>query len=194
MPKPDRETADNGFRATLSTRIAALRKQHGLSVTALAAAADVSPGFISQVERGQALPSIATLVRIAAALGVRVGELFDTPAPVGRILRRAERTGYAYPNSGLRDEVISSDHDGRLEVLVAYVAPGGGTGGEPYVHGAATEFVLVLDGRIELWIGDEVHHLEKGDTLTFPGTMPHGYLNRWDEPAELLWAMTRASY
>ena len=65
----------------LGERIRQLRTGRGLSVRTLAATTGFSPSFISQVEHGQVSPSIASLERIATALGVTLGGLFHAVSP-----------------------------------------------------------------------------------------------------------------
>jgi uncharacterized cupin superfamily protein len=93
----------------------------------------------------------------------------------------------------LRDEVVSSDPSGQIEVIVAHVAPGGGTDGA-YTHGADIEMVLVVKGSILLTLGDNRVTLSEGDALTFSGNVPHGYTNTSAETAELVWVMTPAAF
>lgn len=191
------ETIDDdlpALRSTLGQKVRMLRKQRHLSTRALADAAGVTSGFVSQLENGHAMPSVATLLRMAEALEVRVGDLFDTPAARRQIIRRAERRRFDYPQLGVSDELISADPNEHLEVLMGYIDPGGGSGAELYTHGADTEFVLVLAGEIILLLGDERHHLETGDAVTFGGDIPHGYVNEGREVAQLLWVMTPLSY
>jgi transcriptional regulator with XRE-family HTH domain len=184
----------SNVRGSLSQKIRDLRQQRGLTLRALAADAGVTSGFISQLENGVVMPSLATLLRIAAALDVRIGDLFDAPATPGRILHRDERVRFDYPSLGVRDEILSADAKERLEVLMGYIEPGGGSGEELYTHGADSEFVLVVEGAIELHLGDETFVLEEGDSITFSGDVPHGYTNSGETTAQLLWVMTPVSY
>lgn len=198
-PRPDDRDVESdpdisAVRGSLGQTIRELRQQRRLSGRALAKQARVTSGFISQLENGLVTPSLATLLRIASALDVRIGELFTTPIATGQVLRRHERTHFDYPDLGVRDEIISSDPSEKLEVLLGCIAPGGGSGGELYTHGADTEFVLVLEGTIELHLAQDTYILEEGDSITFSGDIPHGYANSTDETTRLLWVMTPVSY
>lgn len=199
-PKAEQVVSDgNGDLAStrhgLSQRIRALREARRLSVTTLAGAAGVSPGMVSQIEHGQATPSVATLVGIANALGVKVGELFeDERSPNGNVVRRADRAAVDYPDLGVRDETLSADPTGRLQVLHSIIDPGLDSGAAPFVHGSDAECVLVLEGEITITLADTSVRLEQGDTVTFPGDVPHGFLNEGTETAHLVWIITPASY
>jgi transcriptional regulator with XRE-family HTH domain len=194
--RPSAEPAGESLpelRRTLGGRVRAARTQRGLSTRALAAATSLSPGFVSQLENGHVMPSVGTLVAIATALEIRVADLFATAPVAHGVLRRAERVAYE-ANPGVRDEVISLDPSERLEVVIGTIAPGASSGDELYSHGADTEFVLVQRGTIDILLGDETVTLAEGDAVTFAGDVPHGYVNRSDEPVEVVWVMTPATY
>lgn len=159
-----------------------------MSGRALAQTIGVSSGFISQVEMGDTTPSVANLVRIAQALDVQVGDLFDSPRPAGTVLRDAERQPYVYPDIGITEERLCVHP--QLEVVIVTLDPGGSTGAEAFTHGTEVEFVHVLRGEATILLNDDEHVLRAGDSVRFPGTVPHGCCNRSDEPAQVLWAIT----
>jgi transcriptional regulator with XRE-family HTH domain len=181
-------------RRTIGRRIAALREERGLSVRALGEEAAVTGGFISQVENGHVMPSVASLVRIAMALGVHVGDLFEHPAARGEVRRPGERTVYRYDEHGVLDEVISDDPTGEVQVLHTRIEPNGGTGDVVFTHGTRVEVVYVLSGELELGLADKRLTLAAGDSVTFSGEIPHGVWNRSAEPAEAMWIAAPARY
>src|SRR5690348_15705448 len=108
-------------------RLRTLRQQRRLSTRALAAAVGFTPGFISQVELGQASPSIASLERIAAALGVTLGQFFQDeaePAPtvVRAHERRVLRSGWSHAEVALLSPAAGADG---FEALLIALEPGG---------------------------------------------------------------------
>jgi transcriptional regulator with XRE-family HTH domain len=187
-------SADDLHAIQIGRTIREVRSQRSMSAKALAAASGVTPAMISQVENGATSPSIATLLRIAGALNVTVGELFDQQLPVGRVMRVPDRVLLDYPDSGVRDEIISADPTGRLQVFWCELEPGAGSGDEPLEHGSEMEFALVLEGRAVITIGMESVTLERGETATFSGHAPHGYRNDIDGRTILLWVTTPASF
>ena len=58
-------------------------------------------------------------------------------------------------------------------MILSTIEPGGGTGDEAYTHDSDEEVVIVLEGRLELWVGDEHHLLEAGDAITYSSRLPH---------------------
>ena len=65
-------------------------------------------------------------------------------------------------------------------MILSTIEPGGGTGDEPYAHDSDEEVVIVLEGRLELWVGDEHHLLEAGDAVTYSSRLPHRNRNTGD--------------
>jgi transcriptional regulator with XRE-family HTH domain len=188
VPAVDEESAE------LGPRVRALRTRLGMTARDLATATDLSPGFISQLERGLTNPSVATLLRICRVLNVQIGDLFTETKATRRLVRRSERAVYVVSEAGFEEARISVDPRGLVELVWSRINPGGGTGDELLVHGSETECVYVLRGSVDVVVGDEVYHLDEGDCVTLPGDLPHGCANRGSEPAELLWVTAPAVY
>jgi transcriptional regulator with XRE-family HTH domain len=178
----------------LGARIRTLRLARGATLRELATRAGVTESFLSQVERGVASPSIASVHRIARALDHTIAELFTADQPVGRVVRRADRRRVAYPGLGAVDEFLTGSADGRLQVILSTVEPGGGTGEEAYAHESDEEIVVVLEGRLELWVGSEHYDLGTGDAITYPSRVPHRNANPGPDVARILFCMTPPSY
>jgi transcriptional regulator with XRE-family HTH domain len=178
----------------LGPRIRALRQARNITLRELAARAGVTESFLSQVEREVTSPSIASVQRIARALDLAIAELFIESVPSGRVVRRSERRRIAYPGLGAVDEFLTSDMNGRLQVIVSTIEPGGGTGDEPYAHESDEEVVIVLAGRLELWVADEHHLLEEGDSITYSSRLPHRNVNPGEGPAVVLFCVTPPSF
>jgi transcriptional regulator with XRE-family HTH domain len=184
----------DGIKVALGARIRTLRGERELSARALAESAGVSSGFLSQVEHGRVMPSVATLIKLATALETRVGDLFDQIETGGRVIRSDNRPAYSFTEHGVRDELVSSDPTGEVEVLLSTMLPGATTGDELYTHGTRVEVVYVVSGTIGVRIGPETVSLGPGDSLTFSGETPHGAVNEGDEPAVLVWIAAPARY
>ena len=92
------------------------------------------------------------------------------------------------------DEFLTSNPAGRLQVIRSEIEPGGGTGEEPYTHDSDEEFLMVLEGTLDLWVGDEHYVLREGDAITFDLHLPHWNMNRGDTPTVILFCMTPPSF
>lgn len=177
----------------LGPRLRALRRSNRLTLRQLADRAAITESFLSQVERSVASPSIATVQRIAHALGLSIAELF-AERPTSSLVRRSERNRISYPGLRAVDEFLTSAPNGRLQVILSTIEPGGGTGDEPYTHDSDEEVVIVLDGRLDVWVGAELHVLHEGDALTLASRVPHRNTNRGDRPCRVLFCITPPSY
>jgi transcriptional regulator with XRE-family HTH domain len=178
----------------LGPRIRALRQARHLTLRQLAERAGVTESFLSQVEREVTSPSIASVQKIARGLDLAIAELFTEEVPHGRLVRRGDRRRIAYPGLGAVDEFLTSGLDGRMQVILSTIEPGGGTGDEPYAHDSDEEVVIVLSGRLELWVADERYILEEGDSVTYSSRLKHRNRNIGDRTALVLFCLTPPSF
>jgi transcriptional regulator with XRE-family HTH domain len=178
----------------LGARIRALREARRLSLRALADAAGVSESFLSQVERGVANPSVASLRRVAEALGESVGALFEGPAAAGYVVREGDRRRLVHPQRQWEDVLLTPSGARRLQVILSVIEAGGGSGDEPYTHDSDEECVIVLKGQLEVWVDEERFDLLEGDSLLFESRRPHRNRNPGPSKAEVLWVITPPSY
>jgi transcriptional regulator with XRE-family HTH domain len=178
----------------LGPRIRSLRQARHVTLRELAEQAGVTESFLSQVEREVTSPSIASVQRIARALDLGIADLFVDDVPLGRVVRRDERRRIAYPGLNATDEFLTAGRNGRLQVILTTIEPGGGTGDEAYTHESDEEVVIVLEGRLDLWVGDEHHVLEEGDTITHSSRQPHRNRNPGPGRAVVLFCSTPPSF
>jgi transcriptional regulator with XRE-family HTH domain len=180
---------------TFGNRLRELRHLRRRTLKAVAERAEVSESFLSQVERGKASASVASLTRIAAALGVSVADLFepDGARRPPRVLRREARPVLPFGERG-RKYLLTPRPLEHLEVFVGELEPGGSTGDETYTHGDSEELFVVLSGRVHLQLGDDVHELEAGDSIDYRSSSPHRASNAGDTPAEVMWVISPPSY
>lgn len=178
----------------LARRIRSLRRAKRITLRTLADRAGVTESFLSQVEHGQTSPSISTLRRIAAGLGESIGSLFDDEAEPGRVIRAGERRVIEYPGLLARDEFLTPSRGGRLQVIMSVIEPGGGTGDEAYTHDSDEECVVVLEGSLDLWIGEVLYRLGAGDAIVHSSRLPHWNRNNGEVPTRVLFILTPPSY
>lgn len=175
-------------------RLRAIRSQRRATLKTIADRAGVSESFLSQVERGKASASIASLRRIAGALGVTVADLFEPSGPpLPRVLRRDERPALAFGVLG-RKLLLTPRPLNHLEVFVGELDAGGSTGTEPYAHGDSEELFVVLNGSVQLELGGDVLELESGDSIDYRSSTPHRIVNTGEGRAEVMWIISPPSY
>jgi len=156
----------------IGRHVARLRRRAGLTARALGRQTGFSASFISQLERGLVSPSISSMQKIAAALGVTLGEFFTSASEgaSGTIVRKAQRTRFAsqWSHSSLESAGASK----RLEATVVHIEPEGRSGPHPYGHETAEDYAYVLKGPVALRLGPDRHVLRSGDAVCFlPGEL-----------------------
>ncbi|ONH24010.1 DNA-binding protein [Pseudofrankia asymbiotica] len=170
------------MRERIGRSIRTLRQRRGLTLVRLAALAELSHPFLSQLERGLAWPSMVSLHRIAEALGTTQLELMSMDAaedadgatqPAGRrvSLVRAGGGVLAQNPVGIARSLVSG-----TRAMYPVLFEGAPTEfGDAFTH-LGDEFAFVLAGRIEVDVaGEGLFTLGPGDTLYYPGVVPH----RW---------------
>lgn len=163
----------------LGSQLRALRTQLGLSIRTLAARTGFSPSFISQLEADAVSPSIASLDRITAELGVSLGQLFSSIESEPRIVIRAdERLTHHSAWSRCTVEMLN-DLAGRrrLSGLVAHFQPDGMSGKELSLSRQET-LATVLSGTLALELNGEALTLSPGDSVY----LDEGVEFRWHNP------------
>jgi transcriptional regulator with XRE-family HTH domain len=167
------------------------RARQGLSVRALAARAGCSPSFISQVERGQASPSISSLERLVQALGLTLGDFFRATRLPVTVVRSHERATVTNAWSQAQIEALGPGVGHALEPMMIVLAPGGRSGSPPYALDSEV-FALVFEGDVLLTLGETAHRLARGDAATFPAETPHRWENMGGDVARVVVVSSRA--
>ncbi|WP_382303643.1 helix-turn-helix domain-containing protein [Herbiconiux sp. UC225_62] len=194
MPEIDPEAADADMMAELGRKISARRKQHGLTLVKLAGLTGLSQPFLSQIERGRARPSMASLHRIAQALETATPVLLSSPGgaegQAAHVEIESERVSLVRADEGA---MVTQD-TGQAKALVA------GSRAmypmefvtrlpdfEEYYEHPHPEFIYVIAGSIEVDLADDgMHVLGPADTLYFAGGVRHRWRARGLWPARLL--------
>jgi XRE family transcriptional regulator, regulator of sulfur utilization len=162
----------------LGRRVQSLRKDRGLTLQELAAAAAVSVSMLSSVERGQKAATIVVLDRIAGGLGLPLAELIAAPADHRVIVRRAADQDVADEAAGWRREILTPVVPGvNFEWIRTTLPPGCDAGQFPAYAAGSHEYVLVESGTLRLTIGGEDVTLDAGDSLYFAADVTHAYAN-----------------
>ena len=178
----------------VGARVRSLRRERGLTIEQLAAATGLTKGFISQLERDRTAPSLSSIARICDARGVRLSHIFEQePGPA--LVRRSERPPVDAAHFPSENHLLSPREEERFQAIESEIAPGAGAGDELYSLPGEVEFVYVLDGSLELQVGDETHVLEHGDAITYPLGKPHTWKNAsGTKPARVLWVSVPNPY
>jgi transcriptional regulator with XRE-family HTH domain len=189
-------------RLSLGAKIRQHRKARRLTLTELAEQCNISPSFLSQIEREKANPSVATLKTIAKVFGVPLGSFFEEesasnglhqpPETVARVVRADRRKILIYPGSGIRNELLSPDLQRAIQMMWIVMPPGTDTG-DFLVH-EGEECGVVLQGTLEIWVGDEHYILKAGDAIYHPSSVPHRSRNVGDIDVIMVGGITPPSF
>jgi transcriptional regulator with XRE-family HTH domain len=175
-------------------RVRRLRQSRGMSAREVAAAAGVTPAYLSRLENDRVSPTISTLTRVMQAIGEPVGRLFSDDDPVGvpgPAVRKHERR--LVSSQGVRDYLVTPLNDPLLKVMDTTIDVGAGSGPRNFSHSGDEECIFVLDGALRIWLGQQRFDLEEGDSLTFACNVGHRWLNPTDQPVRALWIITPGS-
>lgn len=181
------------INSRIARRVRDLRDEQGLSLDALAERSGVSRSNISLIERAQSSPTAVVLDKLAAGLGVTVASLFEEaaaaaePAPMARV---AEQPVWTDPATGYVRRNVSPAARSPIQ-LVDVIFPAGqriaydSAARETEIH----QQVWMIDGVMEMTVGEEHWRLETGDCLAMRLDRPIVYRNPTRSPARYLVAL-----
>jgi transcriptional regulator with XRE-family HTH domain len=177
----------------LGQRIRALRGERHLQQRQLAEKAGLTPSMVSQIESGRLTPSLHTLGKLAGALGVPIGSLFES-APNGRlhVTRRSAYPVVSFDGSSEQWQVLGAGlFQGKIRAVVSTLGPRGRSMNtdKVVIEPGQMKLFYVLEGRVALHYNGDVHRLEAGDSAYLDGGTPHGWENLGRRTARALWAI-----
>ena len=156
----------------LGNKIRKLRISKGMNLTSFAKKIGKTPSYLSQVERGMASPSIMALREIAKALNVPMFYFLIDDKKQSIIVRKNKRRVLKFPKSHLTYELLSPDVSHRIQMIRTRIEVGSSSCSKPLSH-EDEECTLVIEGKMEIKIGDEFFTLEEGDSIYYLASIPH---------------------
>lgn len=172
------DSAEN-FSRRVCQRIAELRQEAGWSLDVLSQASGVSRSMLSQIERGQANPTLAVTVKIAAAFGQSVAELVDQvhQIPNINVIRASDRTHMFREDKDCSIRTLSPlNLEKDVEFYEVRLRQDGALTSSPHFEGTR-EFLTVQKGSVQVTSGDDVTKLGKGDSASYRADVSHEILN-----------------
>lgn len=180
----------------VGARLRAIREQHGLSQRQLAVRAGVTNGTISLIEQNRNSPSVASLRKVLQGIPMTLAEFFASEAPPKeKIFFRAtelvELTNEIQKrNKGrIYFRQVGDLRNRSLQILHETYEPGADTGRTMLQH-QGEEGGMVIEGRIELTVGEDRAILGRGDSYLFDSREPHRFRNPFEEPCLIISACT----
>jgi len=173
----------------LGDRVRERRQQVGLSLRDLAERTELTASFLSQVERGVTSPSIDSLRRIAGALDVPVFHFLLEPDKESPVVRSNQRIRLTWPGSQIGFQLLTPKLNRKMEAFLTEREPGDHT---PIARlGEQTEeFIYVLQGQVEIQLGETTYLLGPGDTIYFDGAVLQRIEPRGDQTARYISVLT----
>ncbi len=173
-------------------KIKKYRESMNMSLADLSEKTGFSPAFLSQLENHLISPPLGALMKIARAIGIEIGKLFNQKgtAPF-TIVRKDERVAtsrvaskegvrYGYSYESLAPDKINR----KMEPFLVTLEPASKKG-VPYNHDGE-EFLFVLEGRVEIQLGEHMDILEAGDSIYYDSNIDHRVSCADDRPAKII--------
>jgi transcriptional regulator with XRE-family HTH domain len=169
---------ENALESAIGREVREFRRKLNMTVSELAALANMSTGMLSKIENGQTSPSLATLQELSRALQVPVTAFFRkfeeernatfVKAGMGlTIERRGTRAGHQY-------QLLGHSLARNLAVEPYLITLSKGSDVFPVFQHEGIEFIYMLDGEVGYRHGDKIYPLTPGDSLFFDADVPHG--------------------
>jgi transcriptional regulator with XRE-family HTH domain len=179
---------------SIGPKVRELRIQRGMSLQQLATLSDVSAAAIHKIERGGMVPTITTLLKIAAAFNRPVSYFVEEQPGENRPVAHVRKDGRGpifTAHRGIELAGISGPY-GRffLAGAVATVQPGANSGDKPMEH-PGEELIFILDGSFEIDVDGQHFFLDEGDSLHFRTDRPHRWHNTTSKPIKAVWLALR---
>jgi quercetin dioxygenase-like cupin family protein/DNA-binding XRE family transcriptional regulator len=201
---PDKQTGRRSTAQTpspqmaIGSRLRHARLVKGLLIKELATRVGVSISLISKYENDKLLPPLTVLHSLVCALETNIGAMFEPDwSGLEYVSRAASRprisVGGEQDSVGVTLERLVPNGKGHLlQGNIHIVAPGGGSMG-PMRH-EGDEVGYVLEGRLELTIGDTTYELGTGDSFSFPSNLTHTYRNPGPDVTRVIWINTPPTF
>jgi transcriptional regulator with XRE-family HTH domain len=176
-----KDTVGHDLDRRIAARVRDLRASRGLTLEALAERSGVSRSMISLIERGESSPTAVLLERLATGLNVPLASLFDAPgASREPVARRADQPRWRDPASGyVRRNVSPASFPSPIQIVEVEFPRGARVAFDTGARDQRQhQQVWVLEGAIDVTVGEERHALQAGDCLAFVLDRPVTFENR----------------
>ncbi|MCZ4272648.1 cupin domain-containing protein [Maritalea porphyrae] len=164
------------------------RRGMNMTLKELGELANLSVGFLSQVERDQATPSLGALSMISKGLDVEMEFFVSSPAVHRGRTRQGERESFSVDDSSLRYERLGADFAGKALSSFIITVPAGYK--SERVSHEGEEIIYILEGEVVTYVENEKVILSAGDSLHFRSTRTHSWENVSDAICRILWTGT----
>jgi transcriptional regulator with XRE-family HTH domain len=169
--------------SALGSKIKGIRESRNLSVEEIAESSGLTVDQINSIENDENLPSLGPLIKIARAMGVRLGTFMDDNDALGPVICRAKdrekESSISFSNGAvdarkhMEYHPLAQQKAGRhMEPFVIDINPEDKTEFNLSAH-EGEEFIYVMEGEVELVYGKEKYLLQQGDTIYYDSIVKH---------------------
>lgn len=172
----------------IGERIHRRRKKLGFSLRELGVRTDLTAGFLSQLENDQISPSLNSLQSIATALQVPMFYFLDGARP-SSVVRANERSKLYFQDSKMGYDLLAPELTRQMMPLLIRMEPGARRIAQSLAK-STEQWFFVLQGRLEITVGDETHLLDQDDSIYFDGDLLREFGSVSDEELIVICCMT----
>ena len=176
-------------------KIKSIRETKQISVSELAERTGLAEEQINRIENNVDIPSLAPLIKIARALGVRLGTFLDDQDEVGAVVCRKEELNnstISFSNNAMNarthmqyHSLSNSKADRHMEPFIIDIEATEETNYELSSH-EGEEFIFVMEGAVEIAYGKKTHVIEAGDSIYYDSIVPHHVHGYQGQAAKIL--------
>lgn len=184
--------------AALGKRLRSARRQRKMRLKDVAEMVGCSESMLSKIECDRVQPSLQMLHRISTVLDTSIGNLFGEQRTSNvEVYRKGKRPIVVISGDDSKprirlERLAPHFDDQQIDGNIHVVEPGANNGGE--IKHLGQEIGYVLEGQIELVIGDQRYHLAEGDSFFFKSDLPHSYQNVGKKLARIIWINTPPTF
>ena len=172
----------------IGKRVRRQRNKLGLTLRELATLTDLTAGFLSQIENDQISPSLNSLQSIATALKVPMFYFLEDSQPCP-VVRATERRKLYFPDAHMGYDLLAPELTRQMLPLLIRMEPGTHRVALPLAK-STEQWFFVLQGRLQITVGNETHMLETGDGIYFDGDLLREFGSASDEELVVICCMT----
>ena len=169
-------------KLNIGDRIKILRTNQKRTLQEIADASELSRSMISKIENNKTIPSVATLVKIARALGTNISSLLEHNGFLNAIIttRQKAEENLISTDKGYSIYPYGSEYNEKKMQPFLFVAKKGEVKPHEVSH-EGEEFIYIIRGQMKMQIGEDEYVLKSGDSLYFNSLQKHGIMPITDE-------------
>lgn len=168
------------------SRLRTLREERGWSLRQLAVASDVSPSYLSLVERGKTVPTLTRIMRVCETLGVSLGD-FSAVAPLPTMVSAEHHLSATFHDrQHARVTILASPRDSAVSMFLFEIEPRT-LQAERMMRHSYPEYGYVISGALKVLFEDEELLAEAGDSVRVDAGRPHRFINPGSALSRSVW-------